>query len=163
MRGTAHHCLTLSICLKVIIYQVLLHLVRAGAELAEWRFMSSLMLLHGAHTRLVAWETSLGARSSEVFVKIGSKKPELKICILVLATRFVPHFSTSAIAASVACQNEKRTQCQIRSIVLQHPAATDQCLGYEGSLLKTRSCSGFFPQVSFFSYKNMIFSNSEDF
>jgi KICSTOR complex C12orf66 like len=129
---------------RVIIYQVLLHLVRAGAELAEWRFMSSLMLLHGAHTRLVAWETSLGARSSEVFVQISSKA-RAKDFFLVLATRFVPHFSTSAVAASVARQNEKRTQCQIRFVVLQHPAAADKCLGYEGSLLKTRTGSGFFP------------------
>ncbi|CAB3382645.1 Hypothetical predicted protein [Cloeon dipterum] len=51
--------------------EVLLHLVRAGAELAEWRFLPSLMLLHGAHTRLVAWETSLGARSSESW-RLGS-------------------------------------------------------------------------------------------
>jgi hypothetical protein len=45
--------------------QVLVHLVRAGAELAEWKFLPSLMLLHGAHTRLLAWEHSLSNR--EVF------------------------------------------------------------------------------------------------
>lgn len=142
-----------------IVYQVLLHLVRAGAELAEWRFISSLMLLHGAHTRLVAWETSLGARSSEVCWQNWCKQMLVKQkgYFSVVATRLVPHFTTSASAAPVACQNEKWAQCKICSFVLQHATAADQCLGDESSLLKTCTGSGFFSQVLIIFVLNVIY------
>ncbi|KAF4521616.1 hypothetical protein B566_EDAN006658 [Ephemera danica] len=44
--------------------EALVHLVRAGTELAEWRFLPSLLLLHGAHTRMQAWEHSLNSKES---------------------------------------------------------------------------------------------------
>lgn len=55
--------------------EILVHLLRAQLEMQSWRFLQSLMLLHGANTRLSAWERTLQNRESW---KLGFSAPFLK-------------------------------------------------------------------------------------
>ncbi|KAK7873877.1 hypothetical protein R5R35_005738 [Gryllus longicercus] len=75
--------------------EILAHLLRAQLEMQLWRFLQSLMQLHGAHTRITAWERTLHSKDSwklAPFLK-SSQLPALFQWLLKLKAAFVSKFS----------------------------------------------------------------------
>ncbi|XP_063243177.1 KICSTOR subunit 2-like isoform X2 [Bacillus rossius redtenbacheri] len=78
--------------------EVLVHLLRAQLETQHWRFLHALMQLHGAHTRVAAWERSLHSKESwtlgfgATFLKT-SQLPGLFQWLLKLKAALVAKFS----------------------------------------------------------------------
>nr|CAD7573865.1 unnamed protein product [Timema californicum] len=78
--------------------EILTHLLRSQLEMQMWRFLQSLMQLHGAHTRITAWERTLQNRESwklgfgATFLKTN-QLPALFQWLLKLKAAFVSKFS----------------------------------------------------------------------
>ncbi|XP_066993799.1 KICSTOR subunit 2 isoform X2 [Anabrus simplex] len=95
--------------------EILAYLLRAQLEMQLWRFLQSLMQLHGAHTRISAWERTLQSRESwklgfgATFLK-ANPVPALFQWLLKLKAAFVAKFSLyffSTLAQQTTIQEMK--------------------------------------------------------
>lgn len=54
-------------------FEILVQLTKAQVEVQNWRFLSTLMALYGAQTRMSAWERTLQSREVVLYVFFSSK------------------------------------------------------------------------------------------
>lgn len=54
--------------------EILVQLTKAQVELQHWRFLSTLMALYGAQTRMSAWERTLQSKEVSDIDKIKKEK-----------------------------------------------------------------------------------------
>ncbi|XP_049855952.1 KICSTOR subunit 2-like isoform X1 [Schistocerca gregaria] len=94
--------------------EILDHLLRAQVEMQMWRFLQSLMLLHGANTRLLAWENKLQNRESRKlgFLKANQLPAVFQWCLKLKAafvSKFTLYFFTTLVKQTSFA--DMRQQC----------------------------------------------------